>query len=155
MLLLHVPAYEELWFRQKMLADSETMSYNSAWGGAIHFSREKWAKWYDRWITNTEGKRFYRYLLHEETGIFVGEIAYHLDEAEGIWLSDVIIHAAYRGRGYGREGLRRLCQAAKENGIDVLYDDIAADNPALKLFLDEGFEIKTYREKTVLLKKDL
>ena len=37
MLTLHKPGYEDLWFRQKMLGDEETMSYNHAWGGTIPF----------------------------------------------------------------------------------------------------------------------
>ena len=31
------PKPEDLWFRQKLLADEETMSYNLAWGGTISF----------------------------------------------------------------------------------------------------------------------
>ena len=31
----------------------------------------------------------------------------------------------YRGRGYGAQGLNLLCKAAAENGIEILYDDIA------------------------------
>ena len=32
-----------------------------------------------------------------------------------------------------------LCEAAKANGVQTLYDDIAIDNPAIKLFLKTGF----------------
>ena len=28
---LYTPSLEDLWFRQKMMADEETMSYNHAW----------------------------------------------------------------------------------------------------------------------------
>ena len=37
MLSPYAPSVEELWFRQRMLADPETMSYNRAWGGPIPF----------------------------------------------------------------------------------------------------------------------
>ena len=84
----------------------------------------------------------------------MGEIAYHLN-GQGLCQADVIVYATCRGRGYGREGLRLLCRAARENGFDALYDDIATDNPAICMFLSEGFEIVAEREMTRLLKKDL
>ena len=128
MLTLHTPAPEELWFREEMLADPVTMAYNRAWGGTIPFPREAWPNWYRKWITDAGEVRFYRYLKDSDTDAFVGEIAYHWDAA---------------------------CQAARENGVDVLYDDIAADNPAVGLFLREGFEKEADLGTTILLKKTL
>ncbi len=154
MLILHVPTVDELRFRERMLADPQTMSYNRAWGGTISWPREKWQLWYDHWIAHPE-KRFYRYLQDEETGDFVGEIAYHWDHEEDLYLADVIVYAPYRGKGFGRTGLRLLCRAARENGVSKLCDDMAADNPAIDLFLSEGFRIDAQREMTVLLKKEL
>ena len=69
--------------------------------------------------------------------------------------ADVIVYAPFRGRGYGRDGLRLLCQAAEENGFDALYDDIASDNTAIELFIHQGFTVVCETEKTRLLKKDL
>ena len=152
---LYTPTLEELWFRQRMLADPATMAYNRAWGGIIPWPREAWSDWYDWWIVHPAGKRFYRYLRDRESGDFVGEIAYHWDDQEGFCQADVIVYAPCRGRGCGRAGLRLLCRAAKENGFDALYDDIARDNPAIRLFLSEGFEIVAERDMTRLLKKDL
>ena len=152
---LHIPTLEELWFRQRMLEDRETMAYNHAWGGTIPWPREEWKSWFEYWIEHPERKRFYRYLKDEDTGIFVGEIAYHWDDAEQLCVADVIVFAPYRGRGFGRSGLRLLCQAAREGGFAVLYDDIAKDNPAIDMFLSEGFELVEEKELTRLLKKDL
>ena len=45
MLTLYEPKYEDLWFRQMMLADEDTMSYNHAWGGTIPFGEDKWRGW--------------------------------------------------------------------------------------------------------------
>ena len=36
------PKFEDLWFRQTMMADPETMAYNHAWGGTIPFPEEHW-----------------------------------------------------------------------------------------------------------------
>ena len=67
----------------------------------------------------------------------------------------MIIHAKYRGRGYGSEGLDMLCQSAKENGIEILFDDIAIDNPSVEMFLRHGFTEETRTEQIVLVKKEL
>ena len=154
MIRIFKPELNDLWFRQAMLADEETMAYNRAWGGTIPFPEDRWAEWYDCWVVNDEGKRFYRY-VRDESGRFVGEIAYHYDEELEGFMADVIIHAKYRGRGFGGEALELLCRAAGENGVSALYDDIAADNPAIGMFLHRGFNVDRRREKTILLKKEL
>lgn len=100
MLTLYEPKYEDLWFRQMMLADEDTMSYNHAWGGTIPFGEDKWRGWYDCWIADPDGKRYYRYLKNED-GQFVGEIAYHYDAEMQQEIANVMIYAKYRRRGYG------------------------------------------------------
>lgn len=155
MLQLYIPKYEDLFFRQKLISDPKTMSYNQKWGGTIDFPKEVWQDWYDWWLVNHENKRFYRYLQETETNSFVGEIAYHYDEDIALYIADVIVLAEYRGNGYGKEGLRLLCDAAKENGVKVLYDNIAVDNSAISMFLKEGF-LEEYRtEDYIFLKKTL
>ena len=151
---LHEPKYEELRFRQAMLADPETMAYNHAWGGTIDFPEDRWASWYDRWVANPEGKRFYRY-LRKDSGDFVGEVAFHLDEERQIHLADVIVCAPFRGQGFGGQGLRLLCEAARERGVGALYDDIAIDNTAVSLFLKNGFEEEYRTDEIIMLKKTL
>lgn len=153
MIELVIPKLEDLWFREKLLADEETMSYNHAWGGTISFSEEKWQNWYDLWVINRENKRYYRYLKDEKG--FVGEIAYHYDPEYDGYVADVIIFSQFRGRGYGSQGLKLLCEAAKENGIKVLYDDIAIDNTAISLFKKQGFFEVNRTDEKIILKKDL
>lgn len=156
MIVTYKPGLEDLWFREKLMNDPKTMSYNEAWGGTIPFPKEKWNDWYDRWIIHRGGnKRYYRYLLDTENDEFVGEIAYHLDSEKNIYLASIIIYSEYRGKGYGKSGLSLLCQAAKENGCIELYDDIAADNPSIKLFLNMGFAVDYATEKVVMVKKAL
>lgn len=149
---LYIPQYEDLWFRKMLMSDEATMSYNHAYGGTIDFPESKWMDWYDRWVQNTEGKRFYRYLRNGEQK-FVGEIAYYYDGEK--YITDVIIYSRYRGKGYGKEGLRLLCEGAKKRGIEELYDDIAIDNPAITLFLQMGFAEEYRTEEIVMLKKKL
>ena len=147
------PEIEDLWFKETMLADEDTMSYNHAYGGTVPFPKEKWVAWYDRWLENHDGKRFYRYI--QVNGIFVGETAYRFDEERQIYIADVIIHAPYRCNGYGKQALLMLCEAAKENGIETLYDDIAIDNPSVAMFFKCGFREVLRTEEYVLVKKEI
>lgn len=137
MIRLYRPEPEDLWFKQTMLADEETMAYNHARGGTIRFDRDRWDAWYKKWLCAPEQIYFYRYLADAESGEFLGEIAYHPEE--GLCMADVLVYAPHRRRGIGREGLRLLCEQAKVHRIYELYDRIAADNPSIVLFEQEGF----------------
>lgn len=154
MIKLYLPALEDLWFRQKLLSDEETMSFNHAYGGVIDFPKEKWEKWYDRWVINHENKRFYCYVIDENKN-FVGEVAYHLDEERNVYLANVIIFSTYRRKGYGGQALDLLCTEAKNNGIEVLFDDVANDNPAITMFIQRGFVVEFETKSYMMLKKKL
>ena len=155
MIELYRPTIDELGFRESLLADEKTMSYNLAWGGTIPFPQTEWEKWYHRWLEGSAFQRFYRYLYDTENKNFVGEAAYYYDEKREIHICDVIVLAKYRNMGFGSIGIRLLCDAAKENGVSMLYDDIAADNPSYKLFLKNGFEIDYQDDTVVMVKKTL
>lgn len=152
---LHRPSIDELSFRQNWLADPATMAFNRAYGGTIDFPRERWADWYARWVEDTTGQRFYRYLYDAGQAAFVGEVSYRFDSELDAYICDVIVPAADRGRGCGSRGLALLCQAAKERGVSRLQDNIAADNPSVSIFLKSGFR-ETYRnDEYILVAKDL
>lgn len=155
MISLYTPKIEELSFRQALLADPATMAYNARWGGCIDFPQKKWADWYDRWIVNTQGKRFYAYLYNGKEKCFVGEAACRLDEENGRYLLNVIVDDRFRGRGYGTNGLELLCAQCRKMGCTEVYDDIAVDNPSLSLFLKQGFCEVGQTEDAVIVKKYL
>lgn len=48
-----------------------------------------------------------------------------------------------------------MCEAAKANGVEILYDDIAIDNPAIKLFFKVGFFEEYRTDEIIMLKKEL
>lgn len=154
-IVLYRPTIDELSFRRRLLADPATMAYNHAWGGTIDFPRERWADWYARWVEDTSGRRFYRYIRDGASGSFAGEAAYHFDDESDIYICDVIVHASCRGRGYGRQALSLLCEAAKANGVEKLCDNIAVDNPSVSLFLKCGFREIFRNEEYILVAKDL
>lgn len=148
MIELYKPNVDDLWFKEMMMSDESTMSYNH---GTIAFPESKWDSWYQRWMK--DDKRFYRYLCDDDT--FVGEVAYYLDLEREIYIADVIIYAPYRGKGYGHEVLTLLCEYAKNNGVMELYDDIAIDNPSINLFLKCGFKEVLRTDEYVLVRKEL
>lgn len=152
MLKVVKPELENLWFRESMMADIETMSYNDAWGGTIPFPKEDWEEWYTLWVRNPGQERYYRYLKDDVNKVFVGEISYHLDKLRNIYLCDVIIKAEFRRQGFGTQGIQLLCETAKANGVNALYDDIAADNPSTYLFLKNGFSIEFQNDEIVMVK---
>lgn len=67
----------------------------------------------------------------------------------------MIIASKYRGRGYGKAGLLLLCEQAKDNGMDSIYDNIAIDNTAVRLFIECGFMEEYRTEEIIMLKKQL
>jgi hypothetical protein len=48
MIELYEPRIEDLWFKEKMMGDEQTMSYNHAYGGTIPFPKEYWTDWHSR-----------------------------------------------------------------------------------------------------------
>ena len=152
MLKVVKPELEDLWFRESMMADIETMSYNDAWGGTIPFPKEDWEEWYKLWVRNSGQERYYRYLKDDANKVFVGEISYHFDKLCNIYLCDVIIKAEFRRQGFGTQGIQLLCEAAKANGVEALYDNIATDNPSAHLFLENGFSIEFQNDEILMVK---
>ena len=153
--MLYRPELDEMGFRQALLNDPETMAYNHAYGGTIDFPQERWADWYGRWVGDKTGERFYRYLYHGPSRLFVGEAAYHYDGELGAYICDVLVSARHRGRGFGRQGLALLCAAAKGNGVKRLADNIAVDNPSVELFFSAGFRERFRNEEYILVEKEL
>ena len=152
MLKVVKPELEDLWFRESMMADIETMSYNDAWGGTIPFPKEDWEEWYTLWVRNSGQERYYRYLKDDANKVFVGEISYHFDKLRNIYICDVIIKAEFRKQGFGTQGIQLLCEAAKANGVEALYDNIAADNSTAHLFLKNGFSIEFQNDDILMVK---
>ena len=152
MLKVVKPELEDLWFRESMMADIKTMSYNDAWGGTIPFPKEDWEEWYTLWVRNSGQERYYRYLKDDANKVFVGEISYHFDKLCNIYICDVIIKDEFMNQGFGTQGIQLLCEAAKANGVEALYDNIAADNPSAHLFLKNGFSIEFQNDEILMVK---
>ena len=155
MITLYKPTIDDLHYRQSLIADKETMSYNEKWGGAIDWSQEKWPAWAEKWLNSEENKYFYRYICDGKSGMFVGEAAFHYDEEYGMHVVSIIVQAKHRGKGCGRKALSLLIDEAKRLGIDRLCDDISVDNPSIQLFMRMGFNEKWRTDDIVMLVMNL
>ena len=79
-LYLHIPTFEELWYRRKMMQDPDTMSYNRGYGldlegydnetGCIAFPEKDWADWYAYFI-GQEPERYYAYIVRALDDVFI------------------------------------------------------------------------------------
>lgn len=152
LLSLHTPKYDELWYRQRMMSDPATMSYNAGYNlgfdgyhndtGCIDFPEEKWAGWYDRFI-GREPEKFYAYIVRKSDGAFIGEVVLRQEGAPGRYEMGVVVEDCHRGKGYSGEALRLLMDVAfKRFGAEVVCNDFERSRAAaLKLHLSVGFEI--------------
>ena len=113
---LYKPKFEDLWFREAITSDPDTVRFTCKSGDAVPLLQDEWGKWYELWVKNPD-KRFYRYITTGKSRSFVGEVSYFYDEQQEIWLAAISICAIYRGQGYESAALRLLCAAAREAGI--------------------------------------
>lgn len=133
-----IPKKEELGYRQSVVEDEETMTYNN---GIVPFPKEKWDTWYSKWIGSNNPDYFYAYLFDEETKEFVGEIAYRKETDPTIVTLSIIIEHKHRGKGYGKEGLHLLVKNAFKNGYNEVRDYINRNSiNSHKLFSNFGFK---------------
>jgi len=120
-LQLCVPRLKDLWFRQQMMADSITMAYNAGYDvpfsgyhrdtGCIDFPDSDWADWYGDWI-DREPERYYAYIQHCDDGQWLGEVCLHRSSSGEWWDMGILIHAPFRGKGYGVPALQLLLDHA-------------------------------------------
>ena len=91
-------------------------------------------------LTIKENK-FFAYLKDTKTNEFIGYVNYQFDSSENYYDCGILIEASKRGKGYSKEGLKLLCEAAKKNGIKELYDSFEKDRYHAKVFEDVGFKV--------------
>lgn len=149
-LQLFIPKPEDLWFRQKMEADPDTMSYNAGWDvdfpgyhrdtGCVDFPQSSWAAWHAAWV-GREPVRFYAYIQRSSDGAWLGEVNFHRTPEKDWWDMGILLYAPCRGRGYAKPALRLLLDHAfRDCGVTRLHNDFEpARKAAWKLHRDVGF----------------
>lgn len=149
-LKLHIPAFEELWYRQKLMADPATMCYNKGYDlpfdgynretGCIAFPPSEWAKWYDYFI-GREPLRYYAYIVRESDGAFLGEVNLHREPDAPWYEMGIVLEAVHRGKGYAVPALRLLLRQAFEVLLaDAVHNDFELSRAAaIRTHLAAGF----------------
>jgi RimJ/RimL family protein N-acetyltransferase len=127
-LYLEPPARDDMPFIRRLWADADTME---AVGGPIHLADEDAARWYTRLVDPGQPTDCYcliRLLDHCP----VGEISFHrLDTCTLTADLNVKVAASRRGRGIGREAMRRFLDFYfNDFGGCVIVDNVAAANTA-------------------------
>ena len=85
--------------------------------------------------------KFFAYLKDERKNEFVGYVNYQFDTSKKQYDCGILIEATKRGKGYSKEGLKLLCEAAKNNGIKELYDSFEKNRYHTEVFEDIGFKV--------------
>ena len=149
-LQLYVPKLDDLWFRQEMMADPATMSYNAHWDvayagyhpdtGCIDFPEDAWADWYDQWI-GQEPEYFYAYIVRCSDGAWLGEVCFHHTPEQDWWDMGIVLYAPYRRKGYAVPALRlMLDRAFRDGGVTRLHNEFELTRPAaLEIHRTVGF----------------
>ena len=147
---LHIPDFEQLSYRQQLMSDPATMSYNKGYNlsfpgyhpdtGCIDFPESEWQEWYD-WFIGNEPERYYAYIVRSSDGAFIGEVNVHRS-ANAPWHDmGIVIEACHRGKGYAVEALRLLLRYAFEDmGIAAVHNDFEnVRDAAVSAHLAAGF----------------
>lgn len=159
-LYLHIPEYDELWYRQKIMEDPETMDYNKGYDmdfegydrstGCIAFPKQEWADWYDYFI-NQEPECFYAYIARESDGRFIGEVNVHMSDDNDWYEMGIVLEGKYRGKGYAVAALKLLLQYAFEKmGAKAVHNDFEEERQAaVKTHISAGFS--KYRQENGII----
>lgn len=151
-LALHVPSLAEMWYRQKLMSDPETMSYNRGYDlsfegyhrdtGCIDFPESEWERAHRR-LTERAPEQWYAYLVRKEDGEFVGEVNVHRSTDGGWYDMGIVVEACRRGQGYGHEGLALLLEYAfEELGVPELRNDFEdTRESAFRIHIAAGFRV--------------
>lgn len=148
----HVPKFEELMYRQKIMSQPDTMNYNRGYDvsyegyhkdtGCIDFPKDKWKNWYSNRV-DKKPKYFYAYITREEDNSFIGEVNLNLSDKYKYYDMGIVIEAKYRGLGYSLEALKKLMEVAfeKYGALEVHNDFETTRKSATAIHNAVGFNI--------------
>lgn len=148
----YIPKFEELTYRQEIMSQPGTMSYNKGYGvsyegyhkdtGCIDFPKNKWMNWYSNKVNN-KPECFYAYIVKKDDNSFIGEVNLYLNDNKKWYDMGIVLESKHRGMGYSLEALQKLMQVAFND-----YDALAVHNDfettrqsAISIHKSVGFSI--------------
>ena len=149
-LSLHIPKYEELSYREKILSQKDTMNYNASYDldnkyyhkdtGCLDFPEKEWGSWFNKWINNFPNN-YYAYIVKDNR--FIGEVNLRYIIKKDWYEMGIVIENNYRGNSYSKKALEILLQVAFEKyNAKAVHNMFEVDRiAALKLHKDLGFII--------------
>ena len=149
----HIPQFEELTYRQKIMSQPDTMNYNKGYDvsyegyhkdtGCIDFPESKWSNWYLNRVDKNP-KYFYAYITRKEDDSFIGEVNLNLNDNKKCYDMGIVLEAKYRGMGYSLEALKKLMKVAFEEygALEVHNDFETTRQSAVAVHRAVGFDIK-------------
>ncbi|WP_296114665.1 GNAT family N-acetyltransferase [uncultured Anaerococcus sp.] len=102
-----------------------------------------WQKWYKLYFSNP-GEYFYAYIYDQNLKVFVGDVNFHPSKLNPNTRDiGIVIKDKFRGKGYGKAGLKLLIDKAFSfDIIKALYNNFEKERtPALKIHEKLGFKI--------------
>ncbi|MEG0844158.1 MAG: GNAT family protein [Romboutsia sp.] len=148
----HVPKFEELTYRQKIMSQPDTMNYNKGYDisydgyhkdtGCIDFPKDKWRDWYSNRV-DKKPKYFYAYITKKDDNSFIGEINLNLSDKDKCYDMGIVLEAKYRGMGYSLEALKELMEVAfgAYDALEVHNDFEITRKSALTIHKAVGFNV--------------
>lgn len=123
------PDLDEMYYRAKLYASSNTMN-----GNTEAFPKEEWESFYRQNVECDPKDRFYRYQYCPDCADFTGELGWVHNKAKKRYELFIRIQYERRNDGYGKDGIENLLKAARKNGITKLYAVVSKDNKAAGFF---------------------
>lgn len=151
-LYFYIPLIEELTYRQKLMSQPDTMSYNAGYDigfkgydkntGCIDFPRNVWNEWYS-YMVNSKPRCFYAYITRVEDNVFIGEVNIHLNNEKKWYEMGIVLESKYRGMGYSTEALEKLLEVAfcEYNALAVHNDFENTREAAIAIHKKAGFNL--------------
>ena len=123
---------------------------------------EKATKPYVDYLIKNLEKDSGKLFVAEMDGKVVGIVAVSIDEEKSPcvalkkhgYISDIAVLKEYRGRGIGKELLKRAEEFTKESGFEFIHLDVTIDNPAVDFYHSQGWTDQGIRMEKKLKSND-